>query len=81
MLLMLVAFIQQKEMNEGPLHDKFPMMGILLMDFFNFYNSIELLKIEITPNAPEEYVKHSVVYFRKSFESFIQIKGKTNQTQ
>lgn len=72
---MLVAFFQNKQMSEGPIHDKFPMMGILFMDFFNLYNSFELIGIEITPCLPDEYPQRSVLYFRKSFESFIQIKG------
>lgn len=72
---MLVAFTQNKEIVEGPLYDKFPMMGILFVDFFNFYNSFELLGIEITPFLPDDFNQRTVVYFRKSFESFIQIKG------
>jgi len=71
----VLAFLQNKEMMEGHLPNSFPMLGILFVDFFNFYNSLELLKIEIRPKLPSDFSNQLVIFPKESLESFIQIRG------
>jgi hypothetical protein len=55
------------------------MLGILFVDFFNFYNSLELLNVEIRPMLPHEHFLRPVLVMKDPFESFIQIRGKIDQ--
>lgn len=70
-----MAYLQNKEMIEGRLQNSFPILGILFVDFFNFYNSIELMKLEIRPKMPNDFIAHMVIFPKESLESFIQIRG------
>jgi hypothetical protein len=72
----LVAFLQNKEITEGPLQNCFPILGILFVDFFNFYNSFELMKLEVRPRMPNDYMTPMVIFPKEMLESFIQIRGK-----
>lgn len=62
-------------MNEGHIRNDFPILGILFVDFFNFYNSYEFLQMEIRPKLPSDYMPRLVLAPKESHESFIQIRG------
>ena len=76
---MVVAYIQTKEIAEGHIKKSFPILGILFVDFFNFYNSLELLRIEIIPKLPNEFSPRCTIIQKESFVSYIQIRGRFNQ--
>lgn len=76
---MVVAFIQTKEMTEGHIRNVYPILGILFVDFLNFYNSIELLNVVISPKLPNDFTPRCVVTHRDSLVSFIQIRGNFNK--
>ena len=75
LLLMLVAFIQTIEYKGNVVKNEFPILGIMLVDFFNFYNSFELLKVEIRPFLPHDYINRPAVANKDTLETFIQIRG------
>lgn len=74
---MLVGFIQMKESEEGQLDNEYPLFGILLVDFFNFYNSFELLEYEIHPLKPVETINRMIIMRKEKSETFIHIRGNT----
>lgn len=65
-----------KELEEGQLENEYPILGILLVDFFNFYNSFELLEYEIHPLKPTETINRMIVMRKEKPETFLHVRGK-----
>lgn len=82
LLLLLVTYFQTKEYenqnqnNYQFIQNEFPILGILLVDFFNFYISMELLAVQIRPFLPNDFVKQLPYEPRQMNVNFIQVQGK-----
>ena len=72
---MIVSFFQMKRYNGFCIKTEVPILGILLVDFFNFYNSLELLHFAILPFLPNDYISNSPILPKEIQDTFIQIRG------
>lgn len=77
LLLLLVTYFQSKEYEQQYQYNinEFPILGILMMDFFNFFISMELLLIQIKPFLPKDFVESPPYEPRQFNNHFIQIQG------
>ena len=67
LILLIVSFLQTKIMMNISIDDFKPNLGILLIDFFNFYNNLVFSNIEIRPKLDVLEVKEAVVIYQKFF--------------